>query len=220
MTNSFSTRILVVDDHPIYRNGIVNIISNIKSVVLIDEAENGIIAIDKLKKQAYDIVILDIDMPEMDGVEASEIIRHKFPNTKIIILTSSNSKRQMVDFLKKGVTGYILKNTTKAELSKAIDLIIDGNLYLTPEVYNIYADYLINQTKYIDNVKNRIILTKREKEILLETCMQLTTQQIADKLFLSYATVNNHRSNIMKKVGTDKVIGLVLYAVQSGLFVP
>ncbi len=211
--------VLVVDDHPIYRNGIVDILLKFPNIVSCKEAENGLEAIELLKLNLFDIVFMDIDMPIMNGEEASDIIKNKFPHTRIIILTSSNSKRQMIDFLKKGVNGYVLKNTNKAELTSAIDLILDGNLYLTPEVYNIYADYLINQTKHNDN-HSKVVLTKREKEVLYLTCKQLTTQQIADKLFLSYATVNNHRSSIMKKVGTDKVIGIVLYAVQTGIFIP
>lgn len=211
--------VLIVDDHPIYRNGIKGIIKDIDVVDSCAEANNGKAAIDALEDKFYDIIFLDINMDEMDGIEASRIIKIRFPKCKIIVLTMSNSKREIVELLENGVHGYILKNTDAIELKRAIMLVMEGNLYLTSEVKSIWAEYLVNKTAFekLDS-KNKISLTPRQIEIVFHLCEQKTTLEIANTLFISEATVNNHRAQIMKKLNIKNGIGIALYAIKSGIY--
>lgn len=211
-------KILIAEDHPIYRNGIRDIVKNIEGIEKCDEAENGLKAIEMLNYNFYDIIFMDIEMPEMDGIEASKIIKNKFQKSKIIVLTMSNSSRQIVEMLENGVNGYILKSTDSEELKRAIKLIMEGSLYLTPEVRNIWSQYLVNKAAFEKYDPDKIDLTPRQKEIVFHLCQQQTAKEIADILFISEATVNNHRAQIMKKLNTKSGIGIALYAVKSGIF--
>lgn len=214
--------VLVVDDHPLYRNGIKRILNNIDFVTKCDEAENGKDCIEKLKQTHYDIILLDLQMPEMDGVEAAAVIKRDFPQSKIIILTMSDSKRQMIELLDMGVLGYVLKSTDELELTEAILRVSEGVQYLSKEVDDVWTRFLGNKSKFERNYnKNeKVDLSEREKEIIRMICKQMSTQEIADKLSLSNNTVKTHRNHIMKKLETDNVVGIAIYAVRAGIFVP
>jgi DNA-binding NarL/FixJ family response regulator len=214
--------VLVVDDHPLYRNGIKRILSNIDFVTKCDEAENGKDCIEKLTKSHYDIILLDLQMPEMDGVEAATIIKKDFPRSKIIILTMSDSKRQMIELLDMGVLGYVLKSTDELELTEAILRVSEGVQYLSKEVDDVWTRFLGNKSKFERNYSQseKVDLSEREKEIIRMICKQMSTQEIADKLSLSNNTVKTHRTHIMKKLETDNVVGIAIYAVRAGIFVP
>lgn len=217
--NSKKINVLIIDDHPIYRNGITGILKEIDFIQICAEASNGIEAIGLLENKFFDIVFLDINMDEMDGIEASRIIKNRFQESKIIVLTMSNSKREVVELLENGVHGYILKNTDAKELRRAIKLIMEGNLYLTPEVKSVWAEYLVNKAVYEKfDSNNKLELTPRQKEIVFRLCEQRTTMEIAELLFISEATVNNHRAQIMKKLNIKNGIGIALYAVKSGIY--
>jgi DNA-binding NarL/FixJ family response regulator len=215
-----SISILVVDDHPIYRKGIKRLLNNIRMINKCDEAENGEEAIKALQAYKYDIVLLDMQMPVMDGLQAAGIIRVKFPDTKIIVLTMSDSKRQIIDMLDLGVVGYVLKSTDEAELTNAITLVDSGEQYLSKEVNEVWNQYLSNKHQFNRTVPNKVDLTSREIEIICLLCKQLNTLEIAEKLSLSQTTVNTHRYHIMKKLETDNVVGIALYAVKAGIFIP
>lgn len=214
--------VLVVDDHPLYRNGIRRILNNIEFIKKCDEAENGFECIDKLKESHYDIILLDLQMPEMDGVETASIIKKDFPKCKIIILTMSDSKRQMIELLDMGVLGYVLKSTDELELTDAILRVSEGVQYLSKEVDDVWTRFLGNKSKFERNYHKteKVDLSEREKEIIRMICKQMSTQEIADKLSLSNNTVKTHRNHIMKKLETDNVVGIAIYAVRAGIFVP
>lgn len=214
--------VLVVDDHPVYRKGIKRILNNIEFISECDEADNGTKAIEAMEKKHYDIVLLDLQMPVMDGIETAGIILKRFSRSKIIILTMSDSKRQMVELLDMGVTGYVLKSTDELELTDAIFRVSEGGQYLSKEVDDAWTQFLGNKSKFELNFQKseRIELSEREKEIIRMICKQLSTQEIADKLSISTNTVKTHRNHIMKKLDTDNVVGIAIYAVRAGIFVP
>lgn len=214
--------VLVVDDHPLYRKGIKRILSNIEFIKRCEEAENGMEAISMISKHPYDIVLLDLQMPVMDGVEAAGIIKERFPDCKIIILTMSDSKRQMIELLDMGVTGYVLKSTDENELTDAIVRVSEGGQYLSKEVDDAWTQFLGNKSKFeLNNQKtDKIELSEREKEIIRMICKQMSSQEIADKLSLSNNTVKTHRNHIMRKLEVDNVVGIAIYAVRAGIFVP
>lgn len=221
-SNVKSLSVLVVDDHPLYRKGIKRILNNIEFVTRCDEAENGSDCINKLKASHYDIILLDLQMPELDGVETTAIIKKEFPKSKVIILTMSDSKRQMVELLDMGVLGYVLKSTDELELTEAILRVSEGVQYLSKEVDDVWTRFLGNKSKFemTQNSALKVELSEREKEIIRMICKQMSTQEIADKLSLSNNTIKTHRTHIMKKLETDNVVGIAIYAVRAGIFVP
>jgi len=214
--------VLVVDDHPLYRNGIKRILKNIEFVDLCDEAENGKVALKMMMQKHYDIILLDIQMPEMDGVQTASVIKSDFPKSKIIILTMSDSKRQMIELLDMGVLGYVLKSTDEMELTDAILRVSEGVQYLSKEVDDVWTKFLGNKSKFERNFQKpeKVELSEREREIIVMICKQMSTQEIADKLSLSNNTVKTHRNHIMKKLETDNVVGVAIYAVRAGIFIP
>jgi two-component system, NarL family, response regulator DegU len=207
--------ILVVEDHTIYREAIVEILIKTNLTNEVDEAENGKIALAKIESKQYDIVFLDIEMPELNGIETTRIIKEKYQDIKIIILTSHQYNSKVIELIEMGISAYLLKNTDKQELINAIEKVIDGDLYLSKDVYDVYAKHLIYNTSKSENDYH---LTEREIEIIKLLCQQLTANEIAEKLFISEQTVKNHRYRIMKKLDTNSVIGIVVFAIRNQIF--
>ena len=207
--------ILVVEDHTIYREAIVEILNKTNLTNGVDEAENGKVALEKIESKQYDIVFLDIEMPELNGIETSKIIKEKYPEIKIIILTSHQYNSKVIELIDMGISAYLLKNTDKQELINAIEKVIDGDLYLSKDVYDVYAKHLIYNTPKSENDYH---LTEREIEIIKLLCQQFSANEIAEKLFISEQTVKNHRYRIMKKLDTNSVIGIVVFAIRNQIF--
>lgn len=214
--------VLVVDDHPLFRRAIKRLLNNISIVQFCDEAENGLKALEAMQNRHFDIVLLDIMMPVMDGIETAKVIRSKHSESKIIVLTMSDSKMQMIEMLELGVAGYVLKNTDETELTDAIIKVGQGSTYLSKEVDDVWTLFLGNKMKLeLRQDKHlKLDLSDRELEIIRMICLQCSTQEMADKLSLSYNTVNSHRYNIMKKLDTDNAVGIAIFAVKNGLFIP
>lgn len=217
-----SLSVLVVDDHPLYRKGIKRLLGNIEFIRRCDEADNGKEAIKMIFDHPYDIVLLDLQMPVMDGVETAKVIKDRYPECKIIVLTMSDSKRQMIELLDMGVPGYVLKSTDELELTDAILRVSEGGQFLTKEVDDVWTQFLGNKSKFeLTNQKNlKIDLSDREKEIIRMICKQMSTAEIASALSISENTVKTHRTHIMRKLEVDNVVGVAIYAVRAGIFVP
>ena len=210
---------LVVEDQPVYRNGILKILNGLEIIESCEGAENGQLAVDKFHNQSFDVVFMDIDMPVMDGIAATRIIREKSPETIIIILTMFNIKRQVIELLEMGVNGYLLKSTDEEEIINALMLIAEGRQYYTESIYKIWAEHCVNKSSLQTPLANHQKLSVREIEVLKLICKQHTAKDIADILCVSESTVNNHRSNLMQKIGVDNSIGLVIYAIENGIFI-
>jgi DNA-binding NarL/FixJ family response regulator len=210
-------KVLVVDDHPLYRKAVAKIINSFSNVAFCDQAENGKVALDKCKLHNYNIILLDITMPVMDGITALHYFKRDFPCVKIIILTMHEYNNQFIELINLGVSGYLLKSIDEIEIKKAFKLIMEGGQYFTPLVYAAWLNYIQN-SEY--SINNRKIITSREMEVLTGICLQLCAKEIGIKYFISEHTVNNHRSSIMKKLKIDNTVGLVLYAVKNGIFLP
>lgn len=213
-------RILVVDDHPIYRNGLREVLIGEKIVNHVAVASNGNEAIEQLQIEEFDVMLLDLQMPVLDGVETAKLVVAEFPSVAIIILTSVSSRKQIAELLEMGVGGYLLKGADRNEIMKAINVVLEGDIYLTPEVKKIYDDYLIEQAKHAPLSITLDLLTEREVEVLRQICIQPNTKAIAQKLFVAESTINNHRYNISKKTGLSNSVQLAIYAVREGYFNP
>lgn len=214
--------VLLVDDHQIIRDGLRALLMDVSEVQILGEAENGRQALDFLAKQAVDVVIMDVNMPEMNGVDATTQIMTLFPDTPVLCLSMHDEIEYISKMLQAGASGYILKNSGKEELVMAITKVHNGEKYFSSEVsYAMMMTYIgglnnPSQQKLSTN-KYAVQLTKREVEIIRLIASEMTNQEIADKLNISLRTVDTHRRNLLQKLGVKNTAGLVRYAIQNNL---
>ena len=209
--------IVIADDHEIFRKGFKLLFKNLKEVVIVGEADNGKSLIESVDLHKPDIVITDIQMPEMNGVDACRAIRKKYPDMQVIALTSFNDDHFIVDMLEAGASGYLLKNTNKKELQEAIEAVYSGDVYYSVATSNklarLIAESKANPGKYLGTVK----FSEREISIIRLICQELTNKEIASRLNLSMRTVESHREKIQQKTGARNTAGIVVYAMKHGL---
>lgn len=214
---SRAVRIFMVDDHPMVLDGLLGYLEDESLYDIVGTASGGITALEKLENLEVDIVLTDIQMPYMDGIElARELLRRK-PTQKIIALTMFNEPQLIKRMLQLGVMGYVLKNSGKKEIQQAIDMVMQGGQYYSAEVTHV----IMNKLRGVGQkaaVSNSPALTEREMEILHLILKQQTNQEIAEELFISTRTVEAHKRNLLEKTGSKNVAGLVLYAIDHQLF--
>lgn len=205
-------KLLVADDHKILLEGIVTLLKAEDSFNVAATAGNGNEVIDCISKEDYDVCLLDINMPGMDGLEAARIIKEKKPATKIIMLTTYNDKEIIAELVHIGVSGYLLKNSGKQELTEAIYKVMSGRYYFSAEVEDIIINGLSGK-----KTNDTVLLTDREKEIVQLLAREFTNDKIAAQLHISYRTVETHRKNIMQKTKAHNLAGLLRYAYENAL---
>lgn len=210
--------VLLVDDHAIIIDGIKAMLQKEPSITILGEAYNGKQAIEKVRLLNPDIVIMDISMPELSGVEATKKIVKDFPKVKIIILTQHESKEYILEVLKAGAHGYLLKNSPKEELLKAISKVSENEKYLGNQASTLLLDDMLKQKdrRLIDESPHDI-LTKREIEIIKLIADDNSNQEISELLNISLRTVETHRRNVMQKINVNSVVALVHYAVKHNI---
>ena len=206
-------KILVVDDHQVVLDGIQSMLEQEKGISIAGKLMNGPDALEFLKTNPVDVTLIDINMPGMDGIELCKAIQKMHPDIKVLALTTFNEVSFITNMMKSGANGYLLKNTTKEELITAIKTIQQGEQYLAREVQEklISASFGKKDTAYIPK------LTRREKEVLKLIMEEFTTKEIAEKLFISTATVETHRLHLLNKLGVRNTAGLVKVAIEKGL---
>ena len=213
-------KLLLADDEELFRKGISFLLQRQDNIQILYEANNGSEVVEYLKSSSIhpDIILMDLKMPMLNGVEATKLINKEFPSIKIIALTSYNTKSFIANMIEIGAASYIVKNSTPEEMITTINQVIEKGFYYNEEVLNVIQDNLItNNRKNIFFVD--IILTKREREILELICYQNSTQQIADKLFISPRTVEGHRNNLLLKTDSQNSAGLVVFAIQNKIVI-
>jgi DNA-binding NarL/FixJ family response regulator len=208
-------RLLLVDDHAILRDGLRALLSYYPDVEVVGEAEDGLQAIECVERLAPDVVVMDIAMPVMNGLEASRRIRQSHPETRILILTQYDDKRYVLPFLRAGVSGYVLKRALGSDLIQAVRTAAKGEGFLYPSVASTVLEEL--RQPLGDGLEDANPLTPREQAILRRVAAGETSRQIALALNLSAKTVEWHRGNLMSKLGLRSVAELVRYAIEHGL---
>ncbi|WP_445456717.1 response regulator [Flavobacterium sp. HNIBRBA15423] len=208
------TKIIIADDHNMFLEGLISLLRNVPDIVVVAKAANGKELIELLDENPADIVVLDISMPEMDGVEVTKIIRKKYPNLKILILSTHSNSQIIAKLIRLGANGYLLKNAEKDELLYAIKKINSGENYFSQEVTTIHKEF---ESNLKNNLSSTTELSNREKEILILIAKQLTAAEIAEKTFISLNTVNTHKRNLLSKLNVKNTAGLVKYAIELGL---
>ena len=209
-------KVVVVDDHQIFVDGIKVLINSMEGIEVSGEANNGVDLLDCLSKTQADLVLMDVNMPQMDGIEATKKVVEQYPNLKVLMLTMHDSTAYIEKLLKAGAHGYVLKNTGRAELQTAIETVMRGEAYYSAAVTQRIMEGL-QKKKKLSNSLGDVELTDREKEVIILIAQEFTTNEIAEKLFISHHTVESHRKNLISKLQVRGVSGLVKYAIQSGL---
>lgn len=210
-------RIILVDDHSMIREGLRSFLEE-DEISVVAEAKNGIDALEKLEGIEVDVVVSDIMMPEMDGIELTKQIKQKYPSINILALTMMNESYNIKKMLGAGALGYLLKDCTQDELIQAIKTVAQGKNFYSSEVTQIIMEGFGSKPKEKARVVHEIALTDRELEILHLICKEKTNAEISDELFVSLRTVEAHKRNLLIKTGCKNVAGLVLYAVERNLF--
>jgi two-component system, NarL family, response regulator DegU len=212
-------KVYIADDHTLFRKAMVNLLRSFERVMDVKDAENGKELLTLIKYEVPDVVIVDLQMPVMDGAETSNQIIQKYPDLKIIILTMHDSNKFILHMMELGVHAFLLKNTEPDELEKAIYAVADKDFYHNELVASVLRKNVKDKKPGQRPVFQQAELTEREKEILLLICQELTMKEIGQRLFLSENTVRNHRVNIMEKVGVNNIVGLVKFAYDTGVVV-
>jgi two-component system response regulator NreC len=209
-------RVLLVDDHAILREGIKALLEKQENIEVVAEAANGREAISKVAQFHPDVVILDISMPLMDGLEATRQIKRESPDVKILVLTMHDDEEYFLQLLRAGASGYVTKKAVSRELLSAIEAVHRGESFFCPSMAkSLLSDYL-RLTENIEHMEQED-LTPREREIVKLIAEGYTNQQIAGLLHRSVKTIESHRSNILRKLGIHDSTGLVKYAVRKKL---
>jgi len=210
-------RVLVVDDHAILRDGISALLALHGDIEVVGEASEGREAIEKARQLAPDVVIMDIAMPLMDGLEATRAIRKENPKTRVVILTQYDNKEYVSSSLKAGAGGCVPKRAVAADLVSAIRSVHMGDSYLHPSVAKTVIDDYLQRVQSADEGDSYDGLTRREREVLKLVAEGRTNREIADILFISVKTVLGHRTNVMEKLGIHNRTELIKYAIRKGL---
>ena len=206
--------VLIADDHQLLIDGIKTTLEDVSDIKIVAEAYNGLQVLKILKEQKIDVILMDINMPQMDGLDCAKIVSKKYPDIKIIALSQFDEKRFVKRMVKNGASGYVLKDTSKDELIKAIKKVYRGETYFSDRLSINILQREINQSQF-DPLFPK--LTGREKEILRLISFEYNSQEIADKLHVSFHTVETHRSNLISKAGAKNSAGLIRWAMENGL---
>jgi len=209
-------RVLLADDHQIIREGLRSLLTAQKDIEVVAEADNGRSALTFVEKIRPDIVLMDIAMPDINGIEATRQIKAANPDIRILALSMHSDQRFVGDMLRAGASGYLLKDCAGAELVQAIRTVYEGKVYLSPAIAGIVTEGFINPAGAM-GVDARQVLTVRELEVVQLLAEGLSTKEVAFKLNVSIKTVETHRKNIFDKLNLSSIAELTKYAIREGL---
>jgi len=205
----------IVDDHTLFREGLKFLLSTTQSIRCVGESENGLECLQSITKTKPHIVLMDIEMPQKDGIATTRELMQIYPDLKIIALSMYGYEHYYSQMIDAGARGFLMKNSAFDDVQKAIHEVYKGNTYFSPEI----LDALIkNLYKKKDNKPTQTELTEREIEILYNICKGFSNAEIADTLCISKRTVDKHRENLLLKTESKNTAGLVIYAIKNGLF--
>jgi len=208
-------KIVLVDDHRIFRDGLKSLLSEVDFIEVIGEASGGSELLELLKKIKPDLVIVDISMKDISGIEVSKQITSLYPEIKIMILSMHTNEEFVINAIKAGVNGYLSKDASKEELLDAIKIIHEGGECYSKMVSDNFLKSYVKKYKAEHSLLENKTLTQRELEILKLAAVGLTNKEIADKLFISNKTVDCHKNNIVQKLKLKNTAEMVLYAVKN-----
>jgi DNA-binding NarL/FixJ family response regulator len=207
-------KIILVDDHALFRNGLRILLNTISNIDVIGESANGKQFLELLEIEIPDIVLMDINMPIMDGIEATQLATDKYPDIKIIALSMFGEEDYYYKMINAGVKGFLLKNSEINEVVEAINQVMLGGSFFSQELlYNVIKNFNPHKEAEVELTN----LSKREVQVLEEICKGLSNQEIADSLFISKRTVDKHRANLLSKTNSKNTANLIMFAIKNKL---
>lgn len=212
-------RILIADDHSVVREGLRALLGRVSDFDVVAETADGEETVRVTAEKKPDVAIVDISMPNVNGIEATRQIKKKSPETKVLIFTIYENEEYVYQMVASGASGYVLKDAGKNDLINAVRTLHSGGRFFSPGVSQLIIDEFVRRSRSADDPapQGRSGLTQRESEILKYIASGLTNGEIARKLFLSVRTINTHRTNLMHKLDVHNTAGLVRYAMENGL---
>jgi len=211
-------RVLIVDDHQLMIEGLKVLLEDEESISKVYGANSSDMAFELLEKYEIDVVLMDVNMPKVTGIEATELMKEKFPNIKVVALTMHDDISIITKMIKAGASGYLLKRTQMNEVLEAIKTVYHNKKYLSNNTQKIIMDNLMSADDLLKDEKDeKPILSARELEVLKLIAQEFTNEEIGEKLFISERTVEAHRRNIFIKTKTKSIVGLMKYAIINGL---
>ena len=211
-----NTKLLLVDDHKVMRHGIRSLLEKEAGMEVLEETNNGRTAIELARNLSPDVIIMDIAMHDLNGVEATRQITTELPEVKVIMLSMHSDRQMVADALQAGASGYLLKDCEFEELVRAIQTVVSNRTYLSPEIADILVENFVRKSSPSESSASSI-LTPREREVLQLLAEGNSTKEIATSLCLSTKTVETHRRQMMEKLNIYNVAHLVKYAISQGL---
>lgn len=203
-------KVFIVDDHDMFRQGVKTLLNTTNRIEVVGEAINGKDFLEKFTHHDPDVILMDIAMPEIDGIEATALAREKNPDLKILALTMFGEEKYYYQMIQKGIKGFVLKSSGISELLKAIETVAEGNNYFSNELL-----VKLIQNVAITNHSEHPLLTPREQEVLKWIALGYSNEEIAEKLHVSAATIRTHRTNLLHKTGCKNSASLVMWAIKN-----
>jgi DNA-binding NarL/FixJ family response regulator len=213
-------KVMIVEDHHIFRKGLAMLLKEMPDVEICGEATNGQEFLDTFEKLKPDIILMDIQMPVLNGIEATKEALKRYPDLRIVAVSMFGEEEYLVSMLEAGVKGFLLKTVEEHELKKALALVADNKNYFSDELIPTLTSSLV-KSRSKDEPREpelREELTRREEEVLELICKGYTIKEIADRLFISQRTVDGHKANLFRKAGVDSSVKLVTFAIKNNLF--
>jgi len=209
-------KIIIADDHPVFRCGLEAALASIPNIAKIAQAANGEEVIRLLQIEHYAIVFMDIKMSPMDGIKTTDIIKKRFPKTKVIALSMHEEQDKIMSILDKGANGYLIKNADKSEIEMAINEVVAGKSYFSQQVSKMLYDQ-INIQNNNGSKKGDVLANDRFRDIIFLLYFELTSEEIAEAMFLSVRTIEDYRSQILDITNSHSTIGILKFAIERNL---
>jgi DNA-binding NarL/FixJ family response regulator len=210
-------KVAIADDHQIFRKGVILSLRPFANLKFVLEAENGDELLAGLAEAQPDVILMDLRMPNKDGIETTKIISKTFPHIHIIVLTMFEDERFVTHLMENGANGYLLKSAEPGEIKKAIMEVMARGYYLNNFVNRILLKKSHNRTKTIPNLNSEIVINEKEKQVIRLLCMEYTAQEIATEMDISPRTVEAIKDRLMERFGVKNSVGLVFYAMKNSL---
>lgn len=210
-------KVAIADDHKIFRKGVILSLRTYPNIKFVQEAENGQELLNGLNESQPDIVLMDLRMPQKDGIETTKQISKQYPDIKVLVLTMYEDERFVSHLMENGANGYLLKSADPSEIKKAIMEVMARGYYLNNFVNRVLLKKSHARTKTIPSLNSEIVLNEKEREVIRLLCMEYTAQEIAQKMDISPRTVEAIKDRLMERFGTKNTAGLVFFAVKNNL---
>lgn len=212
-------KVAIADDHKIFRRGVIDTLTPFANISVVFEAEDGEHLLQIMESDIPDVILMDLKMPKMDGIQATIKVKEKYPDVKIIILTMYEDDNFIVHLVENGANAYLLKNSEPEEIYEAICTTFDKGFYFNENVNLALLKKVLHKNKqqFKPTFQNKVQLTEREMEVLQLICNEFTTQEISEQIFLSPRTVEGLRQKLLEKMNVKNTVGLVMYAFRNGL---